>query len=72
LTWITSRRVNARVYTSADVESNTPPLTRISVDSGLPRADSVILAMARAHNATLWTQDSDFVGAEYVRYVEKK
>jgi hypothetical protein len=29
---------------------------RISVDSGLPMADSVILVTARAHNATLWTQ----------------
>lgn len=45
---------------------------RISVDSGLPMADSVILATARAHNATLWTQDSDFVGMEGARYVEKK
>ncbi len=45
---------------------------RISVDSGLPMADSVILATARAHNATLWTQDSDFVGMEGVRCVEKR
>ena len=45
---------------------------RISVDSGLPMADSVILATARAHNATLWTQDPDFVGMEGVRYVEKR
>ncbi len=45
---------------------------RISVDSGLPMADSVILATARAHNATLWTQDSGFVDMEGVRYVEKR
>ncbi len=45
---------------------------RISVDSGLPMADSVILATARAHDATLWTQDSDFEGMEGVRYVEKR
>ena len=44
---------------------------RISVDSGPPMADSAILAAARAHNATLWTQDSDFEGMEGVRYVEK-
>ncbi len=44
---------------------------RISVESGLPMADSVILATARAHDATLWTQDSDFEGMEGVRYVEK-
>ena len=45
---------------------------RISVSYGLPMAGSAILATARAHNATLWTQDSDFEGMEGVRYVEKK
>jgi toxin FitB len=44
----------------------------ISVNSGLPMADSVILATARAHDATLWNQDSDFEGMEGVRYVEKR
>jgi predicted nucleic acid-binding protein len=44
---------------------------RISVNSGLPMADSVILATARAHNATLWTQASDFASMEDVRYIEK-
>jgi predicted nucleic acid-binding protein len=45
---------------------------RISVDFRLPLADSVILATAREHNATLWTQDSDFEGMEGVRYIEKR
>jgi toxin FitB len=45
---------------------------RISVNSGLTMADSVILATARAHNATLWTQDSDFASMEDVRYIEKR
>jgi toxin FitB len=45
---------------------------RISVNSGLPMADSVILATARAHNATLWTQGSDFASMEDVRYIEKR
>lgn len=45
---------------------------RISVDSGLPMADGVILVTARAHDATLWTQDSDFKGMEGVRYVERR
>jgi toxin FitB len=45
---------------------------RISVNSGLPMADSVILATARAHNATLWTQASDFASMEDVRYIEKR
>jgi predicted nucleic acid-binding protein len=38
---------------------------------GLPLADSVVLAIARAHNAILWTQDGDFEGMENVRYVAK-
>jgi len=45
---------------------------RISIDSRLPMADSMILATARAHDATLWTQDSDFAVMEGVRYVEKR
>lgn len=44
---------------------------RLSIDLGLPMADSVMLATARAHNATLWTQDTDFRGVEGVQYVEK-
>lgn len=34
----------------------------------LPLADSVIYATARAHEATLWTQDADFEGLPHVRY----
>ncbi len=37
----------------------------------LPLADSVILATARSHGATLWTQDGDFDGMDGVRYVSK-
>ncbi|MEQ1882217.1 MAG: type II toxin-antitoxin system VapC family toxin [Burkholderiales bacterium] len=37
----------------------------------LPLADSVILAIARAHGATIWTQDADFQGIEGVRYTAK-
>jgi len=44
---------------------------RISIDEGLPLADSVILAHARALDATLWTQDSDFESVEGVRYMAK-
>ena len=42
---------------------------RASAELGLPMADSIILATARAHQATLWTQDSDFDGIEGVKYV---
>lgn len=41
---------------------------KISAQEGLPMADSVILATARAYNAVLWTQDADFKGIEGVRY----
>lgn len=34
----------------------------------LPLADSVMYATARAHDATLWTQDGDFEGLPHVRY----
>jgi predicted nucleic acid-binding protein len=44
---------------------------RISVQLGLPMADSIILTTARAHDAILWTQDIDFKDLEGVRYVEK-
>lgn len=44
----------------------------LSVALGLPMADSVILATARAHNATLWTQDEHFKGLENVQYVKKR
>ncbi len=41
---------------------------RLSVGEALPLADSVILATARQHAATLWTQDADFEGREGVQY----
>ncbi|GJM27258.1 MAG: hypothetical protein DHS20C16_36730 [Phycisphaerae bacterium] len=44
---------------------------QLSIAHKLPMADSVILATSRAHDATLWTQDSDFKGLERVEYVEK-
>jgi predicted nucleic acid-binding protein len=45
---------------------------KISVELRLPMADSVMLATARAHNATLWTQDADFRDIEGIQYVEKR
>ena len=45
---------------------------KISVELKLPMADSIVLATARRHHATLWTQDSDFEGLEGVEYIEKK
>ena len=43
---------------------------RISVDLKLPLADSVMLATARTHDSTLWTQDSHFDGIPGVKYKE--
>lgn len=45
---------------------------RTSLAEKLPLADSVMLATARAFNATLWTQDADFEGIEGVHYVARK
>jgi predicted nucleic acid-binding protein len=44
---------------------------RLSTEKELPMADSIMLATARAHGASLWTQDADFEGLEGVRYVKK-
>ena len=41
---------------------------RISLERKLPMADSLILATAQAHDATLWTQDNDFKDVPDVRY----
>lgn len=41
---------------------------RLSVEESLPMADAVIYATTRAHDATLWTQDTHFQGKENVEY----
>ncbi len=45
---------------------------KTSFEANLPMADSIILATARAHEATLWTQDADFEGIAAVEYVQKR
>ena len=45
---------------------------RLSVEHRLPMADSIILATALAHRATLWTQDADFENVNGVRYLPKR
>ena len=44
---------------------------KLGVELRLPLADSIILATARAHQAVLWTQDSDFEGIAGVQYRPK-
>jgi predicted nucleic acid-binding protein len=43
----------------------------LSVELRLPMADSIILATAQAHGATLWTQDEHFRGLPGVEYITK-
>lgn len=45
---------------------------KLSVELKLPMADSIILAVARANNATLWTQDEHFRDLEGVKFIAKK
>lgn len=40
----------------------------LALQLGLPMADSLILAAARRHDATVWTQDADFEGLEKVEF----
>ncbi len=44
---------------------------RLSLDTGLAMADSIILATARAFGATLWTQDAHFAGMDDVEFRAK-
>jgi predicted nucleic acid-binding protein len=45
---------------------------RVSMELKLPMADSVMLATAQAHDATVWTQDADFEEIAGVRYIAKQ
>ena len=45
---------------------------KLSLDSGLAMADSIILATARAEDAVLWTQDAHFEGFENVEFRAKQ
>lgn len=45
--------------------------SKISLELNIPMADSIILATARLHKATLWTQGPDFRGLDGVRYFKK-
>ncbi len=44
---------------------------KLSLQHGLPMADSIILATAKQYNATIWTQDVDFMGLAGVQYFPK-
>ena len=44
---------------------------RLSLETGLAMADSLILATARSEGATLWTQGAHFAGLQQVEYRAK-
>jgi len=46
--------------------------SKLSLEKGLPMADSIILTTAKAYDAILWTQDSDFRNMPGVKYFPKK
>lgn len=45
---------------------------KLSLEHGLPMADSIILATAREYDATIWTQDADFQNIKNVKFFPKK
>lgn len=45
---------------------------RLSIQHRIAMADSVMLATAQRHRATLWTQDADFDGMAGVKYFVKR
>ncbi len=62
-----------RQGTVVDLDANLAlAAAKISHEEQLPMADSIILATARAHDATLWTQDADFKGKQGVKYRKRR
>jgi predicted nucleic acid-binding protein len=45
---------------------------KLSTELKIAMADAIILATARAYDATLWTQDADFEGVDGVEYIQKE
>lgn len=44
---------------------------KLSTRFKIPMADSIIYATSKIHDATVWTQDSDFKNLEGVKYFKK-
>jgi len=44
---------------------------KLSCELKIPMADSIIYTTAIANNATLWTQDADFINLKGVKYYKK-
>jgi predicted nucleic acid-binding protein len=45
---------------------------RLAIEHRIAMADSIMLATAQRHRATLWTQDADFEGLPGTEYHEKQ
>ncbi len=45
--------------------------SKISLENGIPMADSIIIATAKEYEATIWTQNSDFKNLKKVKYFPK-
>ena len=46
--------------------------SKLSLEHGIPMANSIILATAKAFDALIWTQDSDLKNVTGVKYFPKK
>ncbi len=46
--------------------------SKLSLEHGIPMADSIILATAKSFDAVIWTQDSDFKNIAGVKYFPQK
>jgi len=74
------RRKRCPPRSSSDAASNVTDLTAtlavsaasLSLKYSLPMADSIVLATARACEATFWTQDADFRDIPGVKYFPKR
>lgn len=66
----------ALMQQSGSVLDLTAPLAlsaaTLSLELKIPMADSIMLATARQHDASLWTQDADFENVPDVKYVAKR
>jgi predicted nucleic acid-binding protein len=67
--------VSHRIYAHGQIAELTVSIAlraaKISTELKMGMADSIILATARAYQATLWTQAADFAGIDDVKYIEK-
>jgi len=65
----------ADLYKGLQVDLTAPlalSAAQISIAYKLPLADSLILATARAYDATLWTQAEHFEAIPGIKYIAKK